>query len=239
MYDLLNTVIDQSGIPLLAALALGIMTSLSPCPLATNITAVAFISREVRSPKSVILNSLAYTLGRAVSYIVLAVLIVMGFSAFHVSGLFQGWGDKVLGPLLILIGLVMLDIIKINSGKDSAALNKIKLWLAKRGYLGSLALGMLFALAFCPYSGVLFFGALIPLVLRSTESIFLAPAFAIGTAIPVIIFGFVIAFSFQRMTRAFALVSKVEKFIRYAVAVTFIGVGVYYCRYLVENLFSR
>ncbi|HNT29328.1 MAG TPA: aromatic aminobenezylarsenical efflux permease ArsG family transporter [bacterium] len=236
MNDFLNTLIDQSGIPLVGALALGIMTSLSPCPLATNITAVAYISKEVHSPRAVLLNSLAYTFGRAVSYLALSMLIVFGISTLRISSLFQGWGDKVLGPFLIIIGLVMLDIIKINGGKDRAVLNNIKLWLAKRSYLGSLALGMIFALAFCPYSGVLFFGALIPLVLRSTESVLLAPAFALGTAIPVILFALVISMSYRRLNRAFMLASRVERFIRSVAAVLFVLSGIYYSQFLIRSI---
>ena len=232
--DIINTLIDSYNIPILTAFLIGILTSISPCPLATNITAIAFISKDIKTPNHTLLNGLFYTLGRGLSYTVLAALIYFGFSAFQISRIFQGWGDKVLGPVLIIIGLVMLDVIKINLNTNNKHTEKIKAWIASKGYLGAFLLGMVFALAFCPYSGVLFFGMLIPLILHSKEGILLASLFALGTGIPVIIFSFIIAFSMQKMSQAFAIVSKVEKVMRILVASTFIIVGLYYTQYLIK-----
>ena len=234
--DYINLLIDSYNIPVLTAFLVGILTSISPCPLATNITAIAYISKEIKTPKHTLLNGLFYTLGRGISYTALALLMYFGLSSFQIARIFQGWGDKVLGPVLILIGLVMFDIIKINLKTQNTHVEKLKEWLSTKGYLGALLLGMLFALAFCPYSGVLFFGVLTPLILKSTEGIFLAPLFALGTGLPVIIFSFIIAFSMQKMSRAFAIVSKVEKVTRVVVASTFILVGLYYTQYLVKFL---
>jgi cytochrome c biogenesis protein CcdA len=130
----------------------------------------------------------------------------------------------------------MLGAIKINVGKGGKKIEKTKVWLSQKGYVGSFLLGMLFALAFCPYSGVLFFGMLIPLVLRSNESLLLPPVFALGTGLPVIIFSFIIAFSMQKVGQVFQAVQKIEKIMRYGVAITFIGVGVYYTQYLIQYL---
>jgi len=232
--DWLNYLIDTYNIPFLSAFLIGIMTSLSPCPLATNITAIAFISKDIKTPKHTLLNGFFYTLGRGISYTLLATLIYFGLSSFKISSIFQGWGDKALGSILILIGLVMADIIKINLKTSSSKIENIKLWLAKKGYLGSLLLGMLFALAFCPYSGVLFFGILIPMVLSSTESLFLPPIFALGTGLPVIIFSFIIAFSAQKISIVFSRVSQIEKLVRKVVAGIFIFAGIYYLRYLIK-----
>src|SRR4030042_6426738 len=173
--DLINHLIDTYNIPALTAFLIGILTSISPCPLATNITAIAFISKEIKTPKHTLLNGFFYTLGRGISYALLATLIYFGISTFKISSIFQGWGDKVLGPVLIIIGLIMLGVIKINLGGHNEKIEKAKEWLAKKGYIGSLLLGVLFALAFCPYSGVLFFGILILLVLNSAESLLLPP----------------------------------------------------------------
>lgn len=236
--ELINTLLDNYNTPILSAFLLGLLTSISPCPLATNITAVAYISKELKSAKSTFLNGLFYTLGRGISYTVLASLIYFGLSAFSIANIFQGWGDKVLGPILIIIGLVMLNVIKINIKSEGKVNEKIKIWLSQKGYLGSLLLGMLFALAFCPYSGVLFFGALIPLVLSSTSSFLLPPVFALGTGLPVIIFAFLIAFSIQKVSAVFRVIQKVEKIMRYVVAVIFIGVGFYYLQYLFKFLFN-
>ena len=195
--DYINFLIDNYNIPILTAFLLGVLTSISPCPLATNITAVAYISKEIKTAKHTLLNGIFYTLGRGASYTILATLIYFGLSSFQISSIFQGWGDKVLGPVLVIIGLIMFGIIKINFGKGGEKIERIKLWLSQKGFIGSFLLGMLFALAFCPYSGVLFFGALIPLVLKSTESLLLPPIFALGTGLPVIIFSFIIAFAVQ------------------------------------------
>jgi len=238
MMDFINASIDSYNIPLLTAFLLGVLTSISPCPLATNITAIAYISREIKTVKNTLLNGLFYTLGRGVSYTLLATLIYFGLSSFEISNIFQGWGDKILGPILIIIGLIMLGIIKINIGSHNDKIEKLKEWLATKGYVGSLFLGVLFALAFCPYSGVLFFGVLIPLVLNSSESLFLPPIFALGTGLPVIIFSFLIAFSMQKVSKAFQITQKIEKIMRYAVASIFLISGIYYLQYLVKYLTS-
>lgn len=236
--DFINSLIDNNNIPALTAFLLGILTSISPCPLATNITAIAYISREIKTVKNTLLNGLFYTLGRGISYTLLALLIYFGLSSFKISKLFQGWGDKVLGPLLIVIGLIMFNIIKINFKGSGEKIERVKAWLATKGYLGSLLLGVLFALAFCPYSGVLFFGALMPLVLNSTGGVFLPPFFALGTGLPVIFFAFVIAFSIQKISRLFEIMQKVEIVMRYVVASVFIITGVYYTRYLISYIIN-
>jgi len=235
--ELINSLIDNYNLPMLTAFLLGILTSISPCPLATNITAVAFISQDIKTPRYTILSGLVYTLGRSISYTLLATLIYSGLSSFQVSSIFQGWGDKVLGPVLIIIGLIMFNLIKINL-KTSGKTEKIKLWLSDKGYIGSLALGMLFAFAFCPYSGVLFFGVLIPLILKSFSGLLLPSIFALGTGLPVIIFSFLIAYSMKTVSRAFQSVQKVEKWLRYGVATIFILTGFYYSQYLVIYLIN-
>lgn len=235
--DLINSLIDNYNIPTLTAFLLGILTSISPCPLATNITAVAFISKDIKTPRHTILSGLFYTLGRGISYTLLATLIYFGLSSFKISSIFQGWGDKVLGPILIIIGLIMFDVIKINLNTENKT-EKIKLWLANKGYLGSLALGMLFAFAFCPYSGVLFFGVLIPLILKSASGLLLPSIFALGTGLPVIIFSFLIAYSMKTVSKVFQSVQKVEKWLRYGVAGIFILTGLYYMQFLVQFILN-
>ena len=236
--DIINNLINNYNIPVLSAFLLGVLTSISPCPLATNITAVAFISKDIKTPKHTILSGLFYTLGRGISYTLLATLIYFGVSSFQISRIFQGWGDKVLGPVLIIIGLVMFGVIKINLKNNSRTIEKVKPWLANKGYVGSLALGMLFAFAFCPYSGVLFFGVLIPLVIQSTGGLLLPPLFALGTGLPVIIFSILIAFSIQAVGKTFQVVQKIEKWLRYGVASVFILTGLYYTQYLINYLIN-
>jgi len=236
--DFINVLIDNYNIPILSAFLFGILTSISPCPLATNITAVAYISKDVKTPRHTILSGLFYTLGRGISYTLLATLIYFGFSSFKVSSLFQGWGDKVLGPVLILIGLIMFGVIKINIKNNNQTAEKIKLWLSDKGHLGSLALGMLFAFAFCPYSGAIFFGVLVPLVFKTAGGLLLPPVYALGTGLPVIIFSILIAYSMQAMGKAFHIIQKVEKWLRYAVASVFVLTGIYYMQYLIIYLIN-
>ena len=236
--DFINFLIDNYNIPILTAFLLGVLTSISPCPLATNITAIAYISKEIKTAKHTLLNGLFYTLGRGASYTILAILIYFGLSSFQISGIFQGWGDKVLGPILIIIGLVMFGVIKIKFNKSNQKIEKLKEWLSNKGFIGSFLLGMLFALAFCPYSGVLFFGALIPLVLKSAESLLLPPIFAFGTGLPVILFSFVIAFAAQKLGQVFQIMQKIEKVMRYSVATIFLLVGTYYMQYLIKFLIN-
>jgi len=236
--DVINGLIDTYNIPVLTAFLIGILTSISPCPLATNITAIAYISRNIKTLKHTLLNGLLYTLGRGISYTILATLIYFGLSSFQISRIFQGWGDKVLGPVLIVIGLIMFGVIKINLGTSNEMIEKLKEYFAAKGYLGSMLLGMLFALAFCPYSGVLFFGMLIPLVLKSNEALLLPPLFALGTGLPVIIFSFIVAFSIKHLSKAFSFVSRVEKVMRYFVAGIFTVTGIYYLQYLIKFILT-
>lgn len=236
--EFLNTLIDAYNIPLLTAFLLGVLMSISPCPLATNITAIAYISRELKTVKNTLLNGLLYTLGRGVSYTALAFLIYFGFSSFQISRIFQGWGDKVLGLVLIFLGLVMFGVIKINWNRGGKRLEKAKEWLSRQGLWGSFALGILFALAFCPYSGVLFFGVLMPLILKTSEGLILPLAFAIGTGLPVILFSILLAFSIKKISQIFQVMQKAEKIIRYAVAFIFILTGIYYTQYLVKFLLN-
>ncbi len=236
--DFINFLIDNYNIPILTAFLLGVLTSISPCPLATNITAIAYISKEIKTAKHTLLNGIFYTLGRGASYTILATLIYFGLSSFQISNIFQNWGDKILGPILIIIGLIMFGVIKINLGNGGERIEKIKLRLAQKGFIGSFLLGVLFALAFCPYSGVLFFGVLIPLVLKSTESLLLPPIFAFGTGLPVILFSFVIAFSVQKLRKVFQIMQKIEKIMRYSVATIFLLAGAYYTQYLVKFLIN-
>jgi cytochrome c-type biogenesis protein len=232
--ELLNVLLDNSNWPVATALLLGILTSLSPCPLATSITAIAFISKEASSPRRTILSGLFYTLGRGISYTALAILLYAGLSSFQLAQVFQGWGDKVLGPLLIIVGLVMADFITVRPVAGFQAIERAKLWLASKGYVGALLLGMIFALAFCPYSGVLFFGALVPLIMQSVGGLLLPSLFALGTSLPVMVFAILLAFSVQRMSRLLSAVQRAEKLLRLAVAVIFILAGLYYTQFLVK-----
>jgi len=225
--DFLQSILENTQYTFVTAIILGLMTAISPCPLATNISAIGFISRDIENHKRVFINGLVYTLGRAISYTTLAVILFFGASKMNISMLFQGWGEKLLGPLLILIGLFMLDIIKIKFPSFSGLTEKIG-EKGKGSYWSTLLLGMLFALAFCPYSGVLYFAILIPMTVASASSLYLPIVFAIATGLPVIIFAWLLAFAVGNVGKLYNHIKTFELWFRRVVAVLFILVGIYY-----------
>jgi len=226
--DWLNSLAQNSDTPVIAAFALGLLTAVSPCPLATNITATAYIAKTIESKKKVILSGLLYTVGRMTSYTAIGALIYFGFSKFQMAKLFQGNGEKILGPIMILIGLLMLDVIKLDFLTKGNLTERLSEKFKDRGLLGSFLLGAIFALAFCPYSGALFFGMLIPLTLAADAGLLLPVVFSLGTGIPVIIFAFVIAYSIEKLGIYFNAITKVEKVMRLVAGLAFVITGLYY-----------
>ena len=225
--EFLTNLLDNSSMPWITALLLGLMTAISPCPLATNITAVGFISKDLENRNRVFFNGLFYTFGRAITYTLIPLIICFGADQFKFSGFFQRYGEKIIGPLLLIIGIFMLDIIKINFpgfGRLSEKMEKRKSWR----FIDAVLLGMVFALAFCPYSGVLYFGMLVPLTLSSPSGLILPVIFAIATGIPVIIFAWVLAYTVSGLGGLYNKIKIFELWFRRVVAAVFIIVGLYY-----------
>lgn len=225
--EVLQNFLETSQFPIFTAFILGLMTAISPCPLATNITAIGFISKDIVSQRKVFINGLVYTLGRAISYTAIGLLFFFGASQFEFAGFFQEWGEKILGPLLIIIGLFMLGVLKLKIPGIGSLTEKMEN-KSNSGFLGVLLLGVVFALAFCPYSGVLYFGMLIPMTISSASGLYLPLFFAIATGIPVIIFAWLIAFSVGSIGNVYNKLKTFELWFRRVVAVLFIGVGAYY-----------
>lgn len=226
--ELLQNFLENSQFPLFTAFILGLMTAVSPCPLATNITAIGYISKDLESRKKVFYNGLVYTLGRAVSYTAIGLLFFFGAGQFQLEGFFQSWGEKLLGPILILIGLFMLGVLNFIQIPGLSNLTSKMESRANKGFWGVLLLGIVFALAFCPYSGVLYFGMLIPMTISSASGLYLPVVFALATGIPVILFAWLIAFSVGSIGGVYNKMKTVERWFRRVVAVLFIGVGIYY-----------
>lgn len=225
--ELLQNILDNTQYSFITAIVLGLMTAISPCPLATNISAIGFISRDLKDQKRVFISGLIYTLGRVVSYTGLALIIFFGASKMNISMLFQGWGEKLLGPLMILIGLFMLDVIKLKFPGFSGITDKIG-EKSRGSYWSTFLLGMVFALAFCPYSGVLYFVMLIPMTVASASGLYLPVLFAIATGLPVILFAWLLAFAVGNVGKLYNQIKTFERWFRRVVAVLFICVGIYY-----------
>ena len=225
----LQTLLDNSTTPLVTALLLGLLTALSPCPLATNIAAIGYIGKDIEDRHSVFRNGLLYTLGRVIAYtllgVVLIVIIRSGASMFGVQKFIGTWGELLLGPLLIVIGLLMLFGHKLNlpqfgfNGKGEG--------LAKKGGWGAFLLGVLFAMAFCPSSGMFYFGMLIPMSATATMGYLLPVVFAVATALPVLIVAWILAFSTGEIGRFYGRARSIQKWLNIIVGVVFIIVGLY------------
>lgn len=226
--DWINELAQNKETPILAAFALGLLTAISPCPLATNVTATAYIAKTITNKKKVLLSGLLYTLGRVFTYTLIGTVIYFGASKFQVAKIFQGNGEKYIGFVLVIIGLIMLDVIKLNFIKGGNLTDKLSDKFKTKGLLGSFLLGALFALAFCPYSGALFFAMLIPLTLSASAGLALPVVFSIGTGLPVILFAFVIAFSLEKLGLYFRAITKVERVMRLVAGLVFVITGLYY-----------
>jgi len=218
----------SSGLPVLSAFLLGLLVAVSPCPLSTNLAALAYIGRRSAVPRTVAYSGVLYTLGRTVSYTLLAALLmVVGIEASGIAGPLQDVGQYVLGPLLVLAGLIVLGVVPLRLPGGLGARVGIGEQLAERGPLGAFALGALFALAFCPYSATLFFGALLPLTLATAGGLALAPAFAIGTGLPVLVASLLLSAGVTQLARWFEAMSRVEPILRWLAGLTLAAAGLY------------
>ena len=209
------------------ALWLGLLTSISPCPLATNLAAMTFIGRRLGQPKWVILTGLVYTLGRVLAYVLLGAILIAGLlSVPRLSHLLQTWGAQLTGPLLIVVGMFLLELLRLPAASLPFA-EQIRGRAETGGLLGSAALGLVFALSFCPISAALFFGSLIPLAVRLNSNLVLPSAYGIGTGLPVFLFALLIALGAERVARAFHALTSLERWARTATGAGFIAVGLY------------
>ncbi len=218
----------KNELPLLAAFVLGLMTAISPCPLATNITATAYLSKNITRKGRVLVNGVFYTLGRMFSYTTLGLLFYFGASQFKVSRLLQGIGGLWLGVALVVAGVLMLDFIKFNIPLLDKFNPKVNEEKQKNGYWNSFIMGVAFALAFCPFSGVLYFGVLIPMTIASPSGLLLPPLFSIATGLPVIVIAWIIAYSLSNVGKFYDGMKSFEKWFKRVIASVFIIVGIYY-----------
>ena len=223
----------ESPVPVVAAFFIGLMTAISPCPLATNITAIAYISKKIDNSRHTLLTGFVYTLGRMAAYIAVAsVIVFFGMNIQFVALGLQHYGELLVGPFLLLCGIYLLDIVHFDRlpGRDwfSGFTSGISARLADKGYFGAFLLGVIFALSFCPFSAVLFFAMLIPLALGAGDPIIIPAVFALATGLPVIVISYLLVQGIGRCKGIIQKIGAAEVWIRRAVAVVFMVIGVYY-----------
>jgi len=236
---------DAAGVPmalwaaLAAAFGFGLWTAVSPCPLATNIAAVSFLSRSAAQPRKVLSSGLAYTLGRTAVYVGLGVLILYilqmpwaggdnpGQASSSISRLLLKYGGMVIGPVLIVAGMLLLGLLSF-SGSLNVGGQSLQQRASGGGVKWAFALGVLFALSFCPISATIFFGSMITLSTQNRSPVLLPTAFGIATALPVIVFAFLIAFAGQYVGKVFNRMTQIDRWLRRTTGVVFIVAGLYY-----------
>jgi cytochrome c biogenesis protein CcdA len=213
----------------LLALWLGVLTSVSPCPLATNIAAVSFIGRRVEGGRAVLLSGLLYTLGRLIVYLVLGALLIGGLlKAPRVSTFLGRYMNQLLGPILIVAAVFLLELVRLTPSGGVGG-ERLRGLAERAGIWGALLLGAAFALAFCPISAALFFGGLVPLGVERGSLLLYPGLYGAGTALPVIGFAFVLAFGAHSLGKVFERVAAVEKWARRVTGGLFVAVGIYMC----------
>ena len=211
-----------------SALWLGILTSISPCPLAMNISAVSFVGKRVGRPRQVLLAGFLYTLGRSLTYVVLGILLVGSIlSAPQISHVLQKYMNKIIGPILILAGMFLLEMLQLNfsgPGISEMVQRRVETW----GIGGAGLLGIFFALSFCPVSAALFFGSLIPLATLRGSGVLLPSLYGVGTGLPVFAFALLIALGTRSVGKIFDKLAQIERWARRVTGSIFIVVGIYY-----------
>jgi len=228
--DWLQTMLDNSTTPVLTAFLLGLLTAISPCPLATNIAAIGYISKDIVDRRSAFRKGLLYALGRLAAYTILGIVLIgvirRGASMFGIQNFIGTLGEQLLGPLLIIIGTLMLFSSKLNLPQFGFKGNGEK--IAKKNGWGAFLLGCLFAMAFCPSSGMFYFGMLIPMSATASMGYLMPAVFAVATALPVLIVAWILAFSASEIGKFYGMVKSMERWISFVVAIIFLLVGFYY-----------
>ena len=219
----------EYGLAIASAFWFGVLTSISPCPLATNIAAISFVGRRVDSPRQVFSAGLLYTSGRSLAYLALGSLLVSSMlSAPFLAHALQKYMNRALGPILILVGLALLEVFSFNL-PGSGFGDRLQKRVEGMGVWGAGLLGILFALSFCPTSAALFFGSLLPLALHQESAIMLPGVYGIATGLPVLLFAVLIALGANKVGQAFNRIQMFERWARRITALFFILIGVYYC----------
>ena len=218
---------DSSNIPLFTAFVFGIMMAISPCPLAMNITATAWLSKDISDKKRVMFNCAFYALGGALSYTALASLIYFGASKLRLARWLQYIDGVLIGVALIVFGILMFDFLKFNIPFFNKISSSISSRNLIRNYRNAFLMGVVFALAFCPFTALLFFGGLIPITVASASGLLLPPVFAVAACLPVIVMAWLLNYSVASVGKFYNRTTYFEKWFKRIVAVVFIGAGIF------------
>jgi cytochrome c-type biogenesis protein len=225
----LHGLTNSLNMPGISAFVLGIMASLGPCTLATNLAALAYISRKISEQRFAVTGGALYTLGRMITYTALGMMIIFfGLSIPVITSFVQDFGEVAVGPILVAVGLVMLFLDRISFGEHEGRLAAAAGRFADMGMIGALPLGVVLALAFCPYTAVLFFGVLVPMSLKTQGGVGLPALFALGTGLPVLLFGTLLSFGVAGAARWINTIGRAEKHVRFLMAILFVMIGSFY-----------
>jgi cytochrome c-type biogenesis protein len=235
----LQDLLENTDTPLLYALILGLLTAISPCQFARNITAISYISRDIQDMTRVFLNGLFYALGNAAGYSSIGIILFLGASKFQISRVLVSYGNIIMGLLLFIVGIFMLEVIKFRIPAGGWIMEKIQ----ERKYggtrLDSALLGFLFALSFCPYNAALFFGMLIPLTITSTWGLFIPAVYSLAAGVPVLIIAYLLAFSVAGIGSFYNKVKVFQVWFNRLVAGIFIATGIYFIyQFLLQRFFT-
>jgi len=220
---------DNEIFPVFSALWLGILTSISPCPLATNIAATTYIGKQMKKRSDVLLAGVSYTIGRSITYMILCIILVSGLLSIPaMSNFLQKYMNIILGPVLIVAGLFILEYFSFTFYSLGIA-DKLQKRFNINGISGACVLGVLFALSFCPISAALFFGSVIPFALKFESNISLPVFYGAGTSIPVLISAIILAYASHIAGKFFNRLIAIEKWLRKISGAIFIFIGIYFC----------
>jgi cytochrome c-type biogenesis protein len=226
--DFLQNLLDNTKAPFFYAVILGLLTAISPCQLATNITAIAFIGRDISHKRRIFINGLFYALGNATGYSSIGLILFFGVSKFQVSKILISNGKLIMGILLIVTGIIMLDLIKLKFSAFGKLTEKIQNRQNQANKLNAALLGFFFAVTFCPYNAVLFFGMLIPLTITSVFGLYLPLVYSLSSGFPVIIIAYLLAFTVSGIGNFYNGIRIFQKWFNRLVAIIFIVVGLYF-----------
>ncbi len=227
MEEYIQTLLASSTSPYLTAFLLGILINISPCPLCTNITAIGYLSKDIGNRKKILLNSFLYMLGKMLAYVVLGLVVYYTANMLSIREFFEEYGEKILGPILIFTGIFLLDIIKFHKHDEHC---NHKHFSPNKAFdiLGALGLGLTFALAFCPYSGFIYFGILMPMSVEF-QNLLLVVVFSIATVLPVFFIAWLLAYGVSTIANMQNKLNLFDYWVRKITAILFILIGLYVC----------